>query len=397
MMARTFVLFFAIQFCVAGTAVCQTAQWYKTSEEIKKECADCYVNGDRDNYCTHAMELYSCIGLIDSVMAMGDRAYGYQLNNPRNTDTTKPNYEFIPARDYILQQTENYRVVMLNEAHNYAVTRVFTASLLEGLRKQGFNYLGCEGISPKKIDILNDNGYPTTNTCCFLQEPQFANMVREALNLGFIVFGYDYITKEIYESKDKNPRERMQAGKIYEILQRDSSAKIVIHAGHGHISEDTSFKAMGYYFKTFSHIDPFTVDQSIMIEHREVKCEQTIYQRVTPWLEFPAVLKDGATILANKGNDVQVYHPKTEYTNGRADWLYSSYLISHPIKLSNTTFPVLIKVYLKSEFEKTPDIAVPVDAIELFKEQKTVDIFAPFKGDYLVQINQLEPYQITIK
>ncbi len=394
---RPFLLFFAVQFCVIISAVCQTTQWYKTAEEIKKEFAIGYDGSDWMS-CVDAMEFYSFIGLIDSAIVMGDKAYGANYNYPRNIDTTKPGYEFLKAKDYILQQARNYRVVMLNESHNYAVNRVFTASLLEGLKKQGFNYFGCEGIFPTKLKILKTNGYPTTNIGVYPREPQFANMVREVLSLGFAVFAYDSVTKEIYESKEKGGRERMQASKIYEILQRDSSAKIIIHAGHGHICEDSSFKAMGYYFKTFSQIDPFTVDQSLMIEHSEIKCEQTNYQRTAPWLEFPTVLKEGATILGNSSyQDVQVYHPRTKYINGRADWLYSSYLISHSVELSNATFPVLIKVYLKSEFEKTPDIAVPVDAIEIFNKQTTVDIFVPFSGDYLVQINQLEPYQITIK
>ena len=387
---KAFLLFFAVQFCVPNSAICQT-QLYKTSEKIKKECDDCYRSSDQMS-CVEAMELYSLIGLVDSVIAMGDRAYGYQFNYPRNTDTILPDYDFVQAKDYILQQAGNYRVVMLNEAHNYAINRVFTASLLEGLREQGFNYLGCEGISMKKTELLNTNGYPTNNICCYVKEPQFSNMIRQAFSLGYTVFGYD-----VYADRDE--REMGQANNIYEILKRDSSAKIVIHGGHGHISEDSVFSKMGYYFKTFSHIDPFTIDQSMMIEHKEFKCEPPIYQQIAPKLEFPTVLKDGVSVIVQPSThyDAQVYHPKTKYINGRANWLYSSYLISYPIELSNTKFPVLVKVYVKSEFEKTPEIAVPVDAIELFNEQKTVDVFVPFKGDYLVQINQLEPYQITIK
>jgi hypothetical protein len=77
--------------------------------------------------------------------------------------------------------------------------------------------------------------------------------------------------------------------------------------------------------------------------------------------------------------------------------LYTSYLAKHQIELpTNLPFPVLIKVYLKSEYDKSPAIAVPVDAIEVSNKQKTIDIFVPFKGDYLVQINGLEPYLITI-
>ncbi len=383
------IFFFLLLF---NSGDCQIIPRYISSSEIRRQFAECFEELKPISACTQAEAYYTFIGLIDSALALHDKVYAYQYKYRSDINWDSLNGDLSPAKDYILKHIGNSRVVMLNEQHYYPPNRIFTASLLEDLKKLGFNYFGCEGITA--ANILNSNGYPTVNIGTYPQEPQFANMIRVALSLGYTVFGYENTS-----GGGREARERGQAKNIADIIRKDSSARIVIHAGLGHICEDSSFKAMGYFFKQFTEIDPYTINQSKMLEHSVAEYEVPLYRKIASNLKYPMALLHPSRVLSSGFScyDAEVCLSRTQYVNGRANWLYSSYLTKHLIELpGNLTFPVLIKVYHKSEYDKTSAIAVPVDAIEVSNKQKTIDIFVPFKGDYLVQINELEPYLITI-
>lgn len=377
---------------LANSGNCQTIPRYISSSEIRRQFAECFEALTPISSCTQAEDYYTFIGLIDSALALKDKIYGYQFKYRSDINWDSLNCDLGPARDYIIEHIGNSKVVILNEQHYYAPNRIFTTSLLEDLKKLGFNYFGCEGIT--YTNILNSHGYPTVNIGTYPQEPQFANMIRVALSLGYNVFGYENTS-----GGGREARERGQAENIANIMSKDSSAKIVIHAGLAHICEDSAFQAMGYILKEFTEIDPYTINQSKMLERSVAEHEVPLYRKIANNLMYPMALVKPSRVLTSGFScyDAEVCLPRTHYINGRANWLYTSYLAKHQIELpTNLPFPVLIKVYLKSEYDKSPAIAVPVDAIEVSNKQKTIDIFVPFKGDYLVQINGLEPYLITI-
>jgi hypothetical protein len=384
-----------IFFCMmmVNSGACQTAPGYITTSEIRRQFAACFEELKPTSSCTQAESYYTFIGLIDSALALNDKVYGYQFKYRSDINWDSLNSDLSPAREYILNHIGNSKIVMLNEQHYYSPNRIFTASLLEDLKKLGFNYFGCEGIT--YADILNSNGYPTVNIGTYPKEPQFANMIRVALELGYTVFGYENTSGGGMEA-----RERGQAENIANIIRKDSSARIVIHAGLGHICEDSSFKAMGYFLKQITAIDPYTINQSKMLERSVAEYEVPLYRKIANNLKYPMVLLNPSRVLTSGFScyDAEVCLPRTHYVNGRANWLYASYLTRHRLELpTNLDFPVLIKVYLRSEYDKNPAIAVPVDAIEVPNEQKTIDVFVPFKGDYLVQVNEFEPYLIKIQ
>src|SRR5690606_18409918 len=109
------------------------------------------------------------------------------------------------------------------------IHRVFTESLLEGLYQNGYRYLGLEALA--EDSLINIRKWPVINDGYYTNEPQFGNMIREALRLGFIVFGYE-------SGGRGKEREMGQAANIVEILKNDPNTKILIHCGFGHIVED---------------------------------------------------------------------------------------------------------------------------------------------------------------
>ncbi len=64
------------------------------------------------------------------------------------------------AIQYILSQSKEHQVVIINEAHHLSQHRVFTTQLLAGLKDQGFKHLGLETYfaSPKTDSLMQLNG-----------------------------------------------------------------------------------------------------------------------------------------------------------------------------------------------------------------------------------------------
>ena len=109
-------------------------------------------------------------------------------------------WESTDARRYILKRSKNERIIVINEAHNNSRHRNFTASLLEGLYKNGYRYLGLEALWVDSI--VNQRKFVVWEDGFYTREPEFGNLITEAIRLGFTVFGY--------EADNKNGEEREQ-------------------------------------------------------------------------------------------------------------------------------------------------------------------------------------------
>src|SRR5690606_22760739 len=196
--------------------------------------------------------------------------------------------------------------------------RVFTESLLEGLFENGYRYLGLEALA--EDSLLNIRKWPKVSDGYYTNEPQFGNLIREALRLGFNVFGYESMEKG-------KARERGQAMNILEILEQDPDAKILIHCGFGHVVEDNHpswGKAMAGILGELANIDPFTIDQVSFSERDDPDYESPLYKSMA--LGKSAVFVDNSNWpFAYRPDsafiDVSVIHPRTHMVYNRPDWL----------------------------------------------------------------------------
>ena len=132
--------------------------------------------------------------------------------NNFNTPKPKPDIDFFKtfkpknAVATILKAAEKYQVVITNEAHYQPQNRVFTSLLLEKLYQQGFRYLCVEDltrddtiINEKEDKDLNTRKYPLRTTGYYMDEPQYGNLTRQALKLGYTLVDYDYYASELKE------------------------------------------------------------------------------------------------------------------------------------------------------------------------------------------------------
>lgn len=370
-------LFIILAFCSIYSKTNAQNIWntYRSPSEI----LNTYEKGIKDKNRTSTDRVaieFSILGKMDSTLKYANFFFSEEEKYITPAYAHKENLEAVPALQFIFDQIKDHQVVIVNEIHHLPSHRVFTADLLKELYQKGFRYIGFEGLLDAEI---NQRKFPTTNSGYYVKEPQFGNLVRYAILLGYTVFGYENSDRE------KN-RELGQAENIYKIIQADSSARVVIHSGGGHLREDTlSRYYMGGYFKKISGIDPLTINNGKLTEQSAPQFEGKLYNSLAP-ADFPVVYidKNTKTNVNDSVTDIQVFHPRTKTVKGRPSWIkdnkrYSKITVTTKFKFKE---PYMIFAYMKNEFD-SGEPAVPVDILFVDDPKQTKNLLAvPFKGKY---------------
>ncbi|AWA30349.1 hypothetical protein HYN48_09755 [Flavobacterium magnum] len=268
------------------------------------------------------------------------------------------------AKAYIVNRSKNEKVIIINEAHHNARHRVFTASLLQGLYDNGYRYFGLEALSDT---LINNRKFVTSESGYYTNEPQMANLIREAIRIGFTVFGYD--AEDVSNGKQ---REIAQAQHISKLMKAHPEAKFLIHCGWDHAIEGTPGnksweKAMAGRLKELTGIDPFTIDQTAYSEKSNVALSSPFIEMAHTEKTVILVDSHGKTFngsATNDQTDCRIIHPATRYLHGRPDWLLmdgarKSYAVP---KSRIKECPVLVLAYREKEAEHD---GIPADLIEI--------------------------------
>lgn len=228
------------------------------------------------------------------------------------------------AADAIVKLAAGRQVVFINEAHHVPSHRAFTLALLPRLRALGFNYLAAEALFESE-STLNARKYPVQATGFYTNEPTFGEMLRTALRLGFTLVPYDT------GAPTQDARETGEARNLVErILAKDPQARVIVHAGYGHIEKSgllIGAKPMAVRFREMTGIDPLTIDQPSMTQAGDSLHDDPRYRfivaRDAP--RTPIVLRKGDSLWSAKPGayDVSVIHPRAVYHEGRPDWLWA--------------------------------------------------------------------------
>ena len=286
---------------------------------------------------------------------------------PDAADPLAPLRGFVPADalETVVAAAATRQVVMVNEAHPVPQHRAFTLQLLARLRALGFTWFAAETLFEEDT-ALQRRGYPVAGTGAYTSEPVYGDLVRTALRLGFHVVAYDSPP-----GIDLDPRERLQAANLAErILKADPHARIVVHAGYGHIAKwvrPGSIIPMAIRFRELTGIDPYTVDQAHMTERSRPEVEEPLYRAVTrhealtrptvfvneaghPWSSNPAMY------------DAVVFSPRSEYQQGRPTWLRMGGL-RQPHPLSPDVCAGARACLVRARYAAESADAVPVDQV----------------------------------
>jgi len=316
-------------------------------------------------------------------------------------------FHLLDAKDYILAKSKSKRILITNESHHHPEHRVFTASLLKDLYDQGYRYLALEAIKSNKYykstypyntfnlgdTTIMERGYPLMKPCSgtYVKEPQFGNMIRKAIALGFTLVGYEQLGKN---------RELYQAQNIARVFEIDPDAKLIVHCGYTHFIEvpiksgrvDT---AMGLYLKEITGFDPFTINQSQYCSSPEIN--EMIFSKSKSSL--PQLLKDGEKIFVSNRSeeqdywDLTIFHKPVSYVNNRPEWLIqnTSQLFEFDQDQIKIDYPVRIK--LLNEQDRLD--AVPIDIMEVeVRNESLLHLHGDLESGKIVVENQRGDRQI---
>lgn len=268
----------------------------------------------------------------------------------------------VSALSYIVEKAKKHHFTLINETHYNSQHRAFTKDLLMPLWKEGYRYLALEALGYEDTG-LRERGYPILATGYYIKDSNFANLVREALRIGYQLVAY-----ETQNGSDGTLRDRDQANNIYrQTWEKDKKGKVLVHAGYSHIFEagDSYYEPMGYQLKKLSSQEIMTIDQVQMVGLNDTLKLHPYYREASRKNELsePTVFinSKGKVIvdpILKLGTDIQVYHPMTRFDLGRPHWIKSRKLRQVPLPPEITALEGrLLQALPQGEVEE----AVPID------------------------------------
>lgn len=156
------------------------------------------------------------------------------------------------------EENQNRNLVMFSEFHYYPHHRILVEKLLPIFAEAGYTYLALEALAAGQDSLLNQGHPPTINSGFYTKDPRFANLIRTAQSLDFILVPY--------ENRDMNrDREEGQAENLYQAtFAENQEAKVLVLAGMDHILEEPTSRGkkwLGTVLNEQYQLDPLTIDQ----------------------------------------------------------------------------------------------------------------------------------------
>ncbi len=236
-----------------------------------------------------------------------------------------------PAIETLRELARSHRIVMINEAHGNSRQRAFMNALLRVLREDGFTHFAAETFHSETATQITTDGYLARNSGSYIHDPVFADAVEFAHASGMQLIAYE-ITRE----QDCRPecdgrgyarhRERMQAENLASALADDPDARVLVHVGMGHHSENTEGMGtvfMGTHLAELLGEDPLTIDQLRGDPVAGWASMQRVWNAVSQrhsMLEPTLFRRADGTLFGTPFLDVIVFHPDHGDIQGRPHW-----------------------------------------------------------------------------
>lgn len=307
-------------------------------------------------------------------------------------DSIKSKYKVVPAVAYIIEKSKSNQVIIINEAHHNSSNRAFVNSLIKELYVNGYENLGVEALSndTNKDSLLNKRNYPIQETGYYTKDPQFGNLIRNALEIGYHVFAY-----EATNNSNGKEREIEQAKNIKKVIDKNSNEKFLIYCGFDHALEGPNKrwgKAMAGRLSEYTEINPLTINQEVFSQKSKPEFDHPLL-KVFNEVKEPFVLIDAKNkpYRYEEGagwSDIAIFQPQITYIKGRPDWLLINDKTLIDIDLSGLkiNFPIMIMAFKKGE---NIHKAVPTDIIEVDNINDHSSLVLK-KGTYIIVVSNIK-------
>jgi hypothetical protein len=329
--------------------------------------------------------------LIAQVLAatqseLGDYAaavdtFPYAVNALRGTPAALPEtsgYRRVDAADAIVELARTRRIVLINEAHHVAQTRMLTLALLPRLRALGYTHFAAEGLDERDRDLAT-RGYPVNASGTYVREPLYGEIVRSALKLGFVVVPYEATSA----NADESERESEQARHLMErVFNTHPQARLFVHAGYAHVHKRAGYldaEPMRVHLQRMSGFEPLSIDQTVLRPidaAREYRDYDTLRQRFA--IAAPSLLlaRDGKPwSLEPEYYDASVLlPPPAQRIVGRPDWLTLDGA-REPVAIDLDVSEQHLPYVLEARYVGENDKAVPADRLPIESATRQAVLF----------------------
>lgn len=188
----------------------------------------------------------------------------------------KDSITFIPAKEHITKIAPDFDYLLFNEDHADPYCRYVLKTLLPDLVKLGYTNFGVETLADIDHNI-NEYGFPIHGSGFYSDEPNMANLLREAVKLGMHVFPFEEYSSNCdlccTRLEKRNFREKGQAKNII-AHSKSHKGKTIILSGHSHIykhSDNKDLKFMAEYLNELTNDKILSVNQTHQEEYPSYK------------------------------------------------------------------------------------------------------------------------------
>lgn len=307
----------------------------------------------------------------------------------------------VKPEDYFSTIPGDVSVVIVSEAHQKPQHRIFTRRILKSLYDQGFRYFGLEALTPNLdhplfiLDsLLNERKYPMDSplTGRYAKEPMMGQLIREALDMGFTVFGYDKYGGDI-------ERDLSQALTIKKMMDQHPEGKFLIHCGWYHAIESNYSKRgdgqyMAHHLKQLTGTDPLTIYQDVLSE-KYLHTESPIYNQLNGEMGIVVRNENGSPLQLVDHFDLLVFHPRTSFRYGRP-----SYLLNNSgwkaVELSLDEYELAYPVSIEATLDTEEIDATPIDRMEHLSPYQNLRLVLP-PGSFHILITDVKGKEISLK
>jgi hypothetical protein len=283
----------------------------------------------------------------------------------------------VAAIPEIVRRARKTSIVILDENHLDPRGRAFGLEVARALRPLGYTVLAAEALTRggddtamrAKMEKLSVDGYVRQSSGYYLDDPVFADFLRQSLALGYRLVSYETGGSNfVSPARDQDQTDNL----IRRALHGYPGAKILIYAGEHHAAERPlaieggKGEWMAQMLKRATGIDPLTIDQAGLSPLPMNRPDADLYDIAVQKAHGQSVvlMRHGAPLavgLLAGSVDLQVVHPRSATIDGRPEWLAGMGRKPGPIppSLLPKSGVRLVQVFVAAE----ADDAIPIDQV----------------------------------
>ena len=257
----------------------------------------------------------------------------------------------LPAVPALCAAAHGRRLVMIDEEHPFPLDRAFGAAVLPCLRADGFDALAVEMLDDDVTPVRAD-GVPRGYHGNFTDEPRMADLLSEAIALGFELVPYEHVPPSSVTGMKRRieQREQGEADRLSAFLRDHPKSRVVVWCGYDHLYERAidGTPWMAARVRADTGIDPLTVVQRagrireddagplfVAVNRHREQAGPLLVDLGAGWDRMPASFR--AELAADDGGplaDLLVIHESRRRGDPRHAWLERPAEEAHPVEVA---------------------------------------------------------------